>query len=87
MPDLSSEQVQAFVDRGLPSTPAPAPAPQAGRGMTKVVSLRIPQEMHDKLTRIAAATPHSMNSFIVSALGPAVEAEMARIRRREELGL
>src|SRR3954447_4766569 len=89
VPDLTSNAARAFlgVDR-VPEpalTPAPestvAPqAPRRGKTPLRVISLRIPEEMHDKLARIAAATPHSMNAFIVAALAPAIEAELEKIR-------
>jgi hypothetical protein len=74
----------------VPAPPAPE-VPAVPRGPRKErmqpVTLRVSEALHAQLLYIADNGKRSMNQFIVDVLGPAVQAEIEKIRKRKTLGL
>ncbi len=68
--------------------PKPAVAlPASRREQLRPLTLRIPENLHNALLYIAENSSKSMNQFAIDALTPAVEAQIAKIAKRKELGL
>ena len=74
----------------VPAPPAPE-VPAVPRGPRKErmqpVTLRVSEALHAQLLYIADNGKRSMNQFIVDVLGPAVQVEVEKIRKRKALGL
>ncbi len=74
----------------VPAPPVPE-VPAVRRGPRKErmqpVTLRVSEALHAQLLYIADNGKRSMNQFIVDVLGPAVQAEVEKIRKRKALGL
>ncbi len=101
-PDIDSEHARQFVERAA-SHPSTQPGSEKGneaspaqpatanlaprREQVRPLTLRIPEGLHSALLYIAENSSRSMNQFAIDALTPAVEAQIAKIARRKELGL
>ncbi len=100
-PDLDSAQARQFVERaGSPAAPSaidnladtpaiaapPGPTPMR-REQLRPLTLRIPEDLHRALTYIAENGSKSMNQFAIDALTPASNEQIAKIKKRKELGL
>ena len=82
--DLAEPRPQG---RGELPVAAPTPAAAPRRDPLRPLTLRIPEGLHNALLFIADNSSKSMNQFAIDALTPAVEAQIAKIMKRKELGL
>ncbi|ADE17010.1 hypothetical protein Nhal_4002 (plasmid) [Nitrosococcus halophilus Nc 4] len=84
---LQKDKIESFIEGAehrqtearLPSKGLPWEAPEVREDVAKVYNLRLPEPYLLKLKYIAEHTPHSMQSFCMDVLLPAIDKEIEEL--------